>query len=116
MRHADTRRTATAPLTVPATIDATIQRLLEYITARQKVSFDEIHRYMDQEQLRFGANTNTIDILDLAAYRTGRIDVDYAKRMIYSRQPQAPQSPQPVVNATTATTRTAKTVTTRPTK
>jgi hypothetical protein len=101
MEQTDSRRMATAPLTVPATIAATIQRLLDYITSKHAVSFDDIHRYMDQEQLRFGANTNTIDILDLAAYRTGSIDVDYHSRMIYSRPgQQAPQSPQPAVSAT----------------
>ena len=40
---------------------------------------------MDEHRRRFGAATNPIEILDLAAYRTGRIDVNYDEQVIYSR-------------------------------
>jgi len=90
----------TAPLhrrtggsSVPPSVDSTIEKLLNYIEHERQVTFDDIHRYMDQENLRFGANTNTIDILDLAAYRTGRIDVNYHNRTITSRDITSPTQP-----------------------
>jgi hypothetical protein len=93
MAHTELRGTSTGVQEVPPTIEATIDRLLDFITQKREVSFSDVHRYMDQEHLRFGANTNAIDILDLAAYRTGRIDVNYSKGMIYSRPDSVPPQP-----------------------
>lgn len=66
-------------------IDATIDRLLTYVEEQRDVSFDQIYEFMLREKLRLGAATNPIDVLDLVAYETGRIDVDYDDHMIYSR-------------------------------
>jgi hypothetical protein len=68
-------------------INTTIDQLLGYIEKQRAVSFDQVYEYMLREKLRLGAATNPIDVLDLAAYDTGRIDVDYDQRMIYTRSP-----------------------------
>ena len=65
--------------------DATIDRLLDYVEEQRAVSFDQIYEYMLRTKLRLGAATSPIDVLDLVAYETGRIDVDYDQHMIYSR-------------------------------
>jgi hypothetical protein len=67
-------------------IDATIDQVLDYIDANGPVSFTDVENYMAVERLRFGAATDPIEVLDLAAYRTNRIDVNFSEQKIYSRR------------------------------
>jgi hypothetical protein len=72
-------------------IDATIDQVLDYIEAHGPVSFADVENYMAAERLRFGAATDPIEVLDLAAYRTNRIDIDFNEQKIYRRS-DAPTS------------------------
>ncbi|HEY2094721.1 MAG TPA: hypothetical protein VGJ81_22915 [Thermoanaerobaculia bacterium] len=74
-------------------IDTTINKVIEYIETQQAVTFRDIEDYMSAEHLRFGTATNPIEVLDLAAYRTGRIDVIYDEQLIKSRHIGANSAP-----------------------
>lgn len=79
-------------------IDATIDLLLDYIERKRVVSFDDIHEFL-LRRLRFNMPTNPISALDVAAYETGRIDVDYDQQLVYSRAAKG-SSPRPAATAT----------------
>jgi hypothetical protein len=70
----------------PMSIDATIDQVLDFIDANGPVSFTDVENYMAEERLRFGAATDPIEVLDLAAYRTNRIDINFDEQKIYSRR------------------------------
>ena len=63
-------------------IDATIDQVLDYIEANTPVTFADVENYMAAERLRFGAATDPIEVLDLAAYRTNRIDINFDEGML----------------------------------